>query len=104
MLFQSWAEQLQSTSVRCWSTGMVGISRHGCGKYWTQASEVLLLTVFANQIFGYTLGFFLPPCQLAPSCFILFSPKMDLPKQDPFSWYGGCHLPIQWIQPCSRFL
>lgn len=98
-VFQSWAEQLQNTSVRkrCWSTWMVGMSRHGCGKYRTWASEVLLLTLFATQIFDHTLGFFLPPCQIAPSCFTLFSLKIDLPKQDLFSWYGSCHLPIQWI-------
>lgn len=84
-LFQSWAEQLQSTSVRkrCCSTWMMGMSRHRCGEYRAWTSKVLLLTLFAKQIFDHTLGFFLQPCQITPSFFTLFLAQNGFAQAGP---------------------
>jgi len=102
ILFQSWAEQLQNTSLRkrYYSTWMMAMRRHRCGEYRTWASEVISLTLFANQIF------FLPPCQIAPSCLTLFSTKNGFAQAGPvlLVWWLPLTYPVDlalWQVPVT---
>lgn len=105
MLFRAgqsnfWTVQWGRSGFSTWVTAM---NRHRCGEHRARACEAPLFTLFADQIFGHTLGVFLPPYHIAPSCFTLLLPDTNGFAQHLFSWCGGCHLAARWMQPCGSF-
>lgn len=88
------------------STQAMAMSRHRSGEYRTQACEAPLSTLFGSQIFGHTLGFFLPPYQTNPSCFTPFPSTKGFSQAGPvlLEWWLPLTCPVDvslWQVPVA---